>query len=57
MTRAYNEDGQASDRWIAEFATFDLAEKAYRIRGKINERPIRARRFACVHLSIYFLVF
>ncbi|VDK76738.1 unnamed protein product, partial [Onchocerca ochengi] len=44
VTRAYNEDGQASDRWIAEFSTFDLAEKAYRVRGKINERPIRARR-------------
>uniref|UniRef100_A0A915PPT6 RRM domain-containing protein n=1 Tax=Setaria digitata TaxID=48799 RepID=A0A915PPT6_9BILA len=44
VTRAYNEDGQASDRWIAEFTTFDLAEKAYRVRGKINERPIRARR-------------
>lgn len=46
VTRAYNEDGQASDRWIAEFNTFDLAEKAYRVRGKINERPIRARRYA-----------
>uniref|UniRef100_A0A0R3RU57 Bm7255 n=1 Tax=Elaeophora elaphi TaxID=1147741 RepID=A0A0R3RU57_9BILA len=44
VTRAFNEDGQASDRWIAEFSTFDLAEKAYRVRGKINERPIRARR-------------
>ncbi|MCP9257865.1 Swan [Dirofilaria immitis] len=53
VTRAYNEDGQASDRWIAEFSTFDLAEKAYRVRGKINERPIRARR---CRLSFHFLI-
>lgn len=54
MTRAYNEDGQASDRWIAEFSTFDLAEKAYRVRGKINERPIRARRCAWVFSFFFF---
>ncbi|VDK29270.1 unnamed protein product [Gongylonema pulchrum] len=42
--RVYNADGQASDRWIAEFNSFDLCEKAYHIRGKIGERPVRSRR-------------
>ncbi|VDN04764.1 unnamed protein product [Thelazia callipaeda] len=44
VTRVYNEDGQASDRWIAEFTTFEQAEKGYRVRGKVGDRPIRAKR-------------
>lgn len=44
-SRAFKEDGQASDRWVIEFRTMDEAERAYRTRGAIQDRTIRARRF------------
>uniref|UniRef100_A0A915AG79 RRM domain-containing protein n=1 Tax=Parascaris univalens TaxID=6257 RepID=A0A915AG79_PARUN len=43
-SRAFKEDGQASDRWVIEFRTMDEAERAYRTRGAIQDRTVRARR-------------
>ncbi|KHN87143.1 hypothetical protein Tcan_12911 [Toxocara canis] len=44
VSRAFKEDGQASDRWIVEFHSMDHAERAYRTRGSIQDRTVRARR-------------
>ncbi|MFH4973968.1 hypothetical protein AB6A40_000677 [Gnathostoma spinigerum] len=44
VTRAYYEDGSPSDRWIIEYRRMDIAERAYRVHGKVQDRLIRARR-------------
>uniref|UniRef100_A0A0N5A8A0 Bm7255 n=1 Tax=Syphacia muris TaxID=451379 RepID=A0A0N5A8A0_9BILA len=43
VSRAYYEDGKPSDRWVIEFGTKELADRAFHLKGKIQDRLLRAR--------------
>ena len=56
VRRAYNADGNASDRWVAEFETEGQMDKAFDIKENLMGRTIRLQ-FSLLFLTAFFLFF